>query len=118
MVQPLPAGPPKVVHRGGTFARYWASGHLTYVRDGTLFGAPFNLESLELTGPPAPLLEGFAVTPLSGGAVVSASSTGTLAYLPGSDGSTAGRAPCSRFARKRRRGASHDFRQTVAVWRS
>ena len=50
MVQPLPRGTAKVVHRGGYHGRYLSSGHLVYIHDGTLFAAPFNLERLEVTG--------------------------------------------------------------------
>ena len=49
MVQPLPGGTPKVVHRGGYHGRYLASGHLVYIHDGTLFAAPFDLGRLEVT---------------------------------------------------------------------
>lgn len=39
MVQPLPGGTAKVVHRGGYHGRYLSSGHLVYIHDGTLFAA-------------------------------------------------------------------------------
>ena len=50
MLQPLPAGPAKVLVRGGYYARYLRSGHLVYLHDGTLFAAPFDLDHLALTG--------------------------------------------------------------------
>ena len=32
----------KVVHRGGSYGRYLASGHLVFVREATLYAAPFD----------------------------------------------------------------------------
>ena len=43
VVQPLPSGTPKIVHRGGYHARYLPSGHLVYLHDGVLFAVPFDL---------------------------------------------------------------------------
>ncbi len=43
----------------GTTARYAASGHLLILAtDGTLLAAPFDLETLELTGDPVPMVQG------------------------------------------------------------
>jgi Tol biopolymer transport system component len=81
-VQPLPAGAPKLVQRGAYHARYIASGHLVFVRDGTLFAAPFDLDRLEVSGPVAPVLEGVA-TNRFGSAQFDVSRNGTLVYLPG-----------------------------------
>ena len=58
VVQSLPNGPRKILQRGGYHGRYLRSGHLVYIHEGTLFAAPFDLGRLELTGPPAPVLEG------------------------------------------------------------
>jgi serine/threonine-protein kinase len=83
VVQTLPKGPLKVLQRGGYFGRYLRSGHLVYVHDGTLFAAPFDLGRLELSGPPAPVLEGVMVSPAAGGAQFAFSERGTLVFLPG-----------------------------------
>ena len=95
IVQPLPTGMPKVVQRGAFHGRYLASGqvspggsvtdggHLVYIRDGTLFAAPFDLTRMEVTGLPVPALEGVASNALTGGAQFSASDTGMFVYLPG-----------------------------------
>ena len=83
VVQPLPDGPRKIVQRGGFYGRYLPSGHLVYIHDGTLFAAPFDLDRLELTGPPAVALEGVASNSITGGAQFSVSASGTLVYLPG-----------------------------------
>jgi serine/threonine protein kinase/Tol biopolymer transport system component len=83
VVQPLSGGPRKIVQRGGFHARYLQSGHLVYIHGATLFAAPFNLDRLELTGPPVPALEGVTSNAITGGAQFSVSATGRLVYLPG-----------------------------------
>jgi serine/threonine-protein kinase len=55
-VQPLPTGARKVVQRGAAYGRYLPSGHIVYIRDGTLFAAPFDLDRLELTNSAVPVL--------------------------------------------------------------
>ena len=66
VVQPLSSGTRKVIQRGGYHGRYVGSGHLVFIREGTLFAAPFDLDRLELTGPPLPALEGVRANPESG----------------------------------------------------
>src|SRR5579859_1551502 len=39
-------------------AHYLPTGHLVYVREGTLMAVPFNLKSLSITGSPAQVLHG------------------------------------------------------------
>ena len=82
-VQPLPAGPRRVVLRGGYHGRYLPSGHLVYIHDGTLFAAPFDLDRLEVTGPPVAAIAGMRSNSITGGAQFSVSADGTLLYLPG-----------------------------------
>jgi len=82
VVQPLPAGARKVVQRRGYYGRYLASGHLAFIHDGTLFAAPFDLDRLELTSEPVPILEG-VVSNTFGGGQFAVSNNGTLVYLPG-----------------------------------
>ncbi len=84
VVQRLPGGPRKIVHRGGNYGRYLPSGHLVYVREGTLFAAPFDVDRLETTGPPVPAVEG--VKQGEGGAQFTFSSRGTLVFVPGQYG--------------------------------
>ena len=83
----LATGERTVVHRGGTYPRYLPSGHLIYVRDGTLFAVPFDPDRLETTGQPAPILEGVLfsgnTSAGNGGAQYAFSQNGTLAYLAG-----------------------------------
>ena len=54
VVQPLPSGARKVVHRGGYHGRYLPSGHLVYLHDGVLFAVPFDPDQLDNTGPTDP----------------------------------------------------------------
>jgi serine/threonine-protein kinase len=70
---------------GGSYARYVPSGHMVYVRAGTLMAVPFDLARLEATGPPAPVQEGVITTSAtSGGAEYDISESGLLAFVPGS----------------------------------
>ena len=89
----LRTGERKVLHEGGTYPRYLPSGstgHLVYVREATLFAAPFDPDRVEVTGQPAPVLEGVASLgiPANGGAQYAFSPTGTLVYLPGAASSS------------------------------
>jgi serine/threonine-protein kinase len=77
-------GERKVVHRGGSYARYTPSGHLVFVNQSTLFSAPFDLERLELDGSPAPVLAGVESNPGEGGAQFSFSDDGMMLYVEGS----------------------------------
>jgi Tol biopolymer transport system component len=83
VVQPLPAGIPKVVVRGGYHAQYVASGHIVYIHDGTLFAVPFDVNRLDVTGQAVPAIEGVNAQTVSGAAQFAVSNTGTLAYLAG-----------------------------------
>jgi serine/threonine-protein kinase len=83
VVQPLPDGEPKVVHRGGYHARYVPSGHLVYLHQGTLFAVPFDIDRLEVTGQAVPVFEGVATNPNSGSSQIAISQAGTAVYLPG-----------------------------------
>jgi Tol biopolymer transport system component len=86
LVQGLDGGAPKEIMRGGRSHRYAASGHLTFVRNGTLFAAPFDLDRLEVRGEPVSAVEGVFQAPMTTLASVAISENGTLAYLPGAVG--------------------------------
>ncbi|MFQ5669205.1 MAG: protein kinase [Acidobacteriota bacterium] len=79
----LASGERKILHQGGYYPRYLPTGQLTYIREGTLFGVPFDLERLEVAGPPAPLLEGILCDVSYGGAQYAFSPDGTLVYMTG-----------------------------------
>ena len=122
-VQPLPAGTPHIAQRGGSYGRYLPSGlgspkraeresgHLTWVHDGTLFAAPFDLATLVVTGPAVPVLPGVESSSLTGDAQVEVSHTGTLVYLPG--GENALTAPLDWLTRD---GKTTPLRATPANW--
>jgi len=85
-VYSIASGQRKTVHRGGFYARYVPSGHVVYLHEGTLFAVPFDLKRLEVTGPPAPILEDVVATPGFGSAQFAFSETGNLVYVAGRAG--------------------------------
>jgi serine/threonine-protein kinase len=84
VVYSMDSGKPKTVVHGGFYARYLPSGHIVYVHKGTLFAVAFNIDRLEATGQPTPLLEGVGTNPDTGAAQYSFSNAGTLIYVAGS----------------------------------
>jgi Tol biopolymer transport system component len=82
VVYSMASGQRKTLQRGGFYARYLPSGHIVYMHDGTLFAVPFDLRRLEVTGQPAPILEG-VLTNSYGGAQFSFADTGNLVYVAG-----------------------------------
>jgi serine/threonine-protein kinase len=82
----LDGGERKVLHRGGSYGRWVPSGHLVYVRENTLFAMPFDIKKMEATGSPAPIVQGVTSSDASGGAQISFSNSGTLAYVSGEIG--------------------------------
>jgi Tol biopolymer transport system component len=80
----------KVLVQGAADARYLPSGHLVYIRRGTLMAVPFDLERLEATGGAVALIDNVmqaANEPSeqfdSGAGQFSVSASGALLYLPG-----------------------------------
>jgi serine/threonine-protein kinase len=67
----------------GSGGRYLPTGHLIYTLSGTVFAAPFDLKQRKVTGEAVPVLQGVRRRPATGGAELSVSQTGTLAYVPG-----------------------------------
>jgi len=78
----LKTGRRTVVHRGGTYGRYAASGHLLYLNQRTLFAAPFDLGAMKLTSLPSPVLQDITGN-LEGGGQYDVSASGTIVYLTG-----------------------------------
>jgi Tol biopolymer transport system component len=68
----------------GVFPHYISTGHIVYGLGDVLFAVPFDLDTLELTGGPVPLVEGVRGNPMQ----YAVSDSGTLVYLPGDVGST------------------------------
>jgi serine/threonine-protein kinase len=70
----------EVVDRGGR-PIYASSGHLIFFRDGVLLAAPFDADTLRMTGPAVAVLENISFDQL-GNPMVALSSAGSLAYVP------------------------------------
>jgi serine/threonine-protein kinase len=75
---------------GGADARYVASGHLVYVREGVLLAVPFDLTRLEVTGGPVGVLPDVMQAAYMGGgraetgvAQAEISANGTLVFIDG-----------------------------------
>ena len=82
VAQRLDTGERKVLVQGGTYPGYVPTGHLVFVRAGTLMAVPFSLERLETTGAPAPVAENVMQSG-QGAAEFSLSPFGSLVYVPG-----------------------------------
>ena len=67
----------------GANARDLAPGYLVFTRGDVLMGAPFDADSLKVTGPAVPLISGVARDEWFGAVDYALSSTGTLIYLTG-----------------------------------
>ncbi|MGH7652261.1 MAG: protein kinase domain-containing protein [Gemmatimonadaceae bacterium] len=79
-VAEIPSGTHRVLVNGAKYARYAASGHLLYVTaNRTLMIAPFDQNSMKITGEPTALIEGIRIGDL-GAADLAISETGTLVY--------------------------------------
>jgi eukaryotic-like serine/threonine-protein kinase len=84
----LETGKRKLIYRGGAFPRYASTGHLLFVRGGTLFALPFDPEKLEVHDSPRSLLESLASATGDqeagdGSAQMDVSASGTLVYRSG-----------------------------------
>jgi serine/threonine-protein kinase len=84
VVQSLETQERRVVLERAAGARYVPSGHLVFPQTGTLMAVAFDLEQLEVTGSPIPVLEGVAESgEVSWVAHLAFSDTGTLVYVSG-----------------------------------
>jgi len=79
----IETGERKILHRGGAYGRWVPSGHLVYVRENTLFAMSFDIDRMEATGSPSPMVQGVTSNSGNGGSQISFSSNGTLAYVSG-----------------------------------
>lgn len=103
----------KTVVQAGYNARYLPSGHIVYVKEGTLFAAPFDLGTLEVRGDAVPALQGITTNSANGGAQFAVSNSGTAVYVLGE--TTADRAPIRWIDGN---GKTELLRSTVADWSS
>ena len=88
VIESLSSGERRVLRQGGSDARYIATGHMVYALGDVLFSLPFDVDSLELSGGPVPIVQGVrrAVggSNFSGAAFYSFSDSGSLVYVQGS----------------------------------
>ncbi|MGH9256171.1 MAG: protein kinase domain-containing protein [Vicinamibacterales bacterium] len=80
----LETGAQKVLVQGGSHAHYVSGGHLVYGVGGTLRAVAFDLERLEVTGTPVPVLSR-VVTTAAGAANFDVADDGTLVYVVDAD---------------------------------
>ena len=73
----------RIVHKGGYFGRYLPSGHLLYVRQGTIYAVPFDLKKLQLSGQPVPVVDDLAPNVEQAAGQFDVSLSGLLVYLSG-----------------------------------
>jgi serine/threonine-protein kinase len=78
----LETGQQKILVQGGSHPHYLPTGHLVFMRSGTLMAVPFDVTRLEITGIPVPVLEGIRES-VTGIGAFSCSRTGTCASLGG-----------------------------------
>ena len=81
VVQSLETRERSVVWSGGSDARYVETGHLVYAVDDVLFAIPFDLDTLEVSGSPAQVVEGLTRASASASANYGVSERGSLMYL-------------------------------------
>ena len=78
----LETGESKTLIERGCHARYLQTGHLIYAWGGDLISVPFDLEKMEITGSPVPIIEGIMMG-FRGLAHFSISENGSLTYVLG-----------------------------------
>ena len=81
----LDSGETKVLVPGGSNPRYAPTGHIVYGVGGTLRAVGFDLDELEVTSDPVPVVDGVS-TKRSGAANFGISQNGSLAYVAGPQG--------------------------------
>jgi serine/threonine-protein kinase len=87
-LQSLKTGQRKELFEGND-ARFLPSGHIIYTAENGLYAIPFDLDTLEISGGPVPLIEGIFRGNPTHPAQWAISDSGTLVYIPGGMRSTA-----------------------------
>ena len=89
----LENGDQRVILSSGADARYLRTGHLVYMKTGTLMAVPFDIPSLQVTGAPMALIEGVMqavnapnLADETGAGQYAVSASGTLVYAAGGIG--------------------------------
>ena len=78
----LETGEQRTVLEGGFFPRYLPTGHLLYAAGDELLAVPFDVDELEVTGSPIPILDNVSREE-NGIPQISFSKAGSIAYVPG-----------------------------------
>jgi serine/threonine-protein kinase len=79
----LASGERSVLQEAGYYGRYATGGYLLYINDGTMYARPFDIDSLEVSGTPAPVAQEVTSDDGDGGAHYDISDSGTLVYHRG-----------------------------------
>jgi Tol biopolymer transport system component/predicted Ser/Thr protein kinase len=79
----METGEKKTLIKGGSHASYVPTGHIVYVRGGSLYAVPFDAATMSVTGPTRELFPGGMLLEESGTASYGFSNNGTLVYAPG-----------------------------------
>jgi len=79
----LNGGSPKLVLKSAYFPHYAPTGHLIFVQGDSVLAAPFDPETVSVTGPAVTLFKGVWISSWSGYADFAFSDTGTLVYVSG-----------------------------------
>ena len=82
VVERLATGERTVLVEEGYDGRYLETGHLLYGFRDTPMAVPFDVERLEVTGGPVPLVEGVNRAAFRGAAILDVARNGTLVYQP------------------------------------
>jgi serine/threonine protein kinase/Tol biopolymer transport system component len=80
----IETGERKKIIEGASTAKYVSSGHILFSRSGVLYIVPFDVDQLEVTGQPVPVIQGVYSATTTGITNYAVSENGTLIYLPGS----------------------------------
>ena len=96
-------GNEKSLIKGGADARYLPTGHLVYAVGGSVVAVAFDVQRLEATGSPVPMVAGVSAT--FGGQLAQQTSAspgnGTLVYIPGTTSLSAGQMAVALTDRRR-----------------
>lgn len=79
----LETGKTQILIQNAYNARYVPTGHIVFMRTGSLWAVPFNMKQLKTTGPEVPVINGVETHINSGIAGYTVSDNGLLVYLPG-----------------------------------
>jgi serine/threonine-protein kinase len=86
----LATGERKILLQDAADARYVPTGHLVFLRRGTLFAVPFDAERLKVQGAPVAVLDAVvqaltarSTSDITGAGQFAVAATGTLAWIPG-----------------------------------